>query len=55
MHKSNLFSIKMSNTGLDDESLKTCSSEQKHIAEMMKKSISNAMKHLVNSIAPANT
>ena len=55
MHKSNLFSIKISNTGLDDESLRTCSDQQKHIAEMMKKSISNAMKQLANSIAPANT
>lgn len=54
-HKSNLFSIKIRNSGLDGKSLKNCTSEQINIANSIKKSIQNAMKQLVDSIAPANT
>lgn len=54
-HKSNLFSIKLHNTGLDDISTRDYNAEQMKIADSMKKSIQNAMKHLAESIAPANT
>lgn len=54
-HKSTLFSLKISNTGLDDESIEAYDDSTKHLAENLKKDISNAMKHLADSIAPANT
>ena len=54
-HKSNLFSIKIKNTGLDNESLSQATEEERNIAQSMKKSIANGMKQLAESIAPANT
>lgn len=54
-HKSNLFSLKISNSGLDEQSLKNYDDEQRIIAEQMKKDIANSIKALANSIAPANT
>lgn len=54
-HKSNLFSIKIKNSGLNDAAAKNYTEEQMKIASNLKKSIQNAMKKLVDSIAPANT
>ena len=58
-HKSNLFSIKIANTGLDEQAIRENASaytdDTLKIAENIKKDISNGMKYLVDSIAPANT
>lgn len=54
-HKSNLFSIKIYNSGLDEFSMDKLSDSERQMGESLKKSISNAMKDLVDSIAPANT
>lgn len=66
-HKSNLFSINISNSGLDDLSLydgteKSSDPQQasqkkmkQHIAEQVKRDIMNGVRALAESIAPANT
>ena len=55
MHKSNLFSLKIYGTGLDDKNIGTYDDKTKKLAENLKKDISNAMRTLAESIAPANT
>ena len=54
-HKSNLFSIKIKNTGLDDESWMNANEQQRHLIENIRHDIKNSMKVLVESIVPANT
>ena len=54
-HKSNLFSIKISKSGLDDSVLKNCTDDEKKLAENIKCDITNAIRALAKSIAPANT
>ena len=62
MHKSNLFSIKLQDTGLDDVSINqtklqnpSLEATRKKLAERIKKDIANGIQALVDSIAPANT
>lgn len=54
-HKSNVFSLKIYNSGLDEDTSKRYTAEQKQLAEQIKKDIMNSMKALAESIAPANT
>lgn len=54
-HKSNLFSVKIFNSGLDDYSIYESHSIDKNIAEQIKRDIFNGIKALAESIAPANT
>lgn len=61
-HKSNLFSIKLEKTGLDDLSMEQNKLDdpnkeklRKAYAERIKRDIANGVKSLVDSIAPANT
>ena len=58
-HKSNLFSIKIQNSGLDDKAIaetgNSYDNNMLNLIENIKKDISNGMKYLVDSIAPANT
>ena len=54
-HKSNVFSLKVSNTGLDDESIANYDNEQAEIAKKIKKDIANSIRALAKSIVPANT
>lgn len=55
-HKSNLFSIKVNESGLDDDTINNSSNEQfKRLAVQMKRDIFNGAKALADSIAPANT
>lgn len=54
-HKSNLFSIKLYNTGLDDESVVDNRIVDQKIAEQVKRDIFNGVKALADSIAPAST
>ena len=51
-HKSNLFSFKIQNSGLDADS---ASSIDKNVAEQIKRDISNGIRDLAEAIAPANT
>lgn len=52
-HKSNLFSVKIRNTNLDESEY--ASGNRKQLMDIIKKDISNGVKSLVDSIAPANT
>ena len=54
-HKSNLFSIKIYDSGLDDATVSNSNEDFANLAENMKRDISNGVKALVDSIAPANT
>lgn len=53
-HKSNLFSIKVSDSGLDDDTMRF-SNTNKQLADQVKRDLFNGMKALADSIAPANT
>ena len=54
-HKSNLFSIKIYDSGLDASSVEEIKAVDKRIAEQVKRDIFNGVKALADSIAPANT
>lgn len=53
-HKSNLFSIKVKDSGLDDTAMRTSGVTQE-LADQIKRDLFNGMKALADSIAPANT
>jgi hypothetical protein len=53
-HKSNLFSVKMKNTGLD-ESAQMSSGEDAETAAKLRKDIVNGIKAIVDNVVPANT
>lgn len=56
-HKSNLFSVVLKNTGLDDGSTSRLQSDslQRQTAENLRKDIVNGIKSIVDNVAPANT
>ncbi len=54
-HKSNLFSIKIYDSGLDDSTVNDAKAVDKNIAEQVKRDIFNGIRALTESIAPANT
>lgn len=58
-HKSNLFSLKLKDTGLDDESVEAARQSgvaiDQELVEKIKCDISNGIRALADTIAPANT
>ena len=54
-HKSNLFSVRVSNTNLDDAFIANHDEQYKYVANNVKKDIMNGIRALAESIAPANT
>ena len=54
-HKSNLFSVRIFNTNLDDAFAANKGTEYQYVAENVKKDIMNGVRALAESIAPANT
>ena len=54
-HKSNVFSVRVTDTGLDDAFVENQDDEYQNIAMKMKKDIMNGIRALSESIAPANT